>query len=117
MQLQEILEIKQKISKHHLFQKSVSPFKSLQMEQFLIKGQPITQEQAQINKIDNIERKVIYRFDNNGLLHSDDLPAIEYYGHWEFWNHGFIREVVDIPKNVREFWIKGVPARIEKYKM
>lgn len=57
---------------------------------------------------------VIYTF-KNGLIHSEnDLPAVEYPMHWEYWKNGLVVEVADEEKDVREYWKDGLPYKIVK---
>ena len=56
---------------------------------------------------------VIYNF-KEGLLHSENNePAVQYPGHWEYWNHGLLTKVVSDGGDTEEYWENGVPVRIE----
>jgi len=56
---------------------------------------------------------VIMRFDENGMLHSDDMPAVETQGHVEYWQHGKLHRENNLPAvsannfSDKEFWVDG----------
>lgn len=110
---EEIYELKEKFRQNDLYQKSTSPYKNFQLEQFTVNGAVLAGRTSRTDQINGKEVLVIFNF-RNGLIHSDnDLPAIEYPNHWEYWENGLIKEVVDGGGNTREYWQDGVPVRID----
>lgn len=110
-------DIKEKIGElenNELYKNSSSPFKQYQYLQFLEEELPLNGEQVKKIKINKKEIPVIFRFDENGLIHSDIFPAIEYLGHWEYWQHGLIKKIVDKTSGTVEWWNEGFPVNYEK---
>ncbi|MCR5252577.1 MAG: hypothetical protein K6C98_02555 [Treponema sp.] len=113
MTLEEITEIKELIKSNELYQKSTSPYKEFQFEQFSSNGEILEGQHSRTEIINGKEVIVIFNF-KNGLIHSENnLPAVEYPMHWEYWNNGLITKVVDDGGNTNEFWENGFPVRIE----
>ena len=82
-------------------------------------GQYIRREDIFLNTEDSdmfdekTAKVVIYNF-KDGFLHSEnDEPAIQYPGHWEYWEKGLIKKVVADGGDTEEYWENGVPVRIE----
>lgn len=98
---------------NELFQKSTSPYKDFQNEQFTGAGKLLNGRQSKTDIIDGEAFLVIFNF-KEGLIHSEnDEPAIEYPNHWEFWKDGLIEKVVDDGGRTVEYWENGVPVKIE----
>lgn len=108
-----------------LYQKSKSVHKGFQYRMFydqnqmLVDGQQIRREDA--NTIpegapgydESTARIVIYSF-KDGILHSENnSAAIEYPGHWEYWDRGLITKVISDYGDTEEYWEDGVPVKIE----
>ena len=76
----EVIELKKSFEQNELFQKSISPYKDFQLEQFCMNGEVLTGVFAKVDKIDDGDCLVICNFDDDGLIHSNDdnSPAIEY---------------------------------------
>lgn len=119
MTIEECLKIKESFRQNELFQKSSSPYKEFQFNSWHEGGEGSPTIQGQRQKIDNINgvpQMVLIEFDNDGCIHGnleDNKPAIEYPGHWEYWNHGLIEKVIDNFGDTEEYWENGVPIRIE----
>ncbi len=111
---EKIKEIKTELEDNKLYCSSTSPFKKCQYLQFLSQGIPLSGEHVKKTFIKEKEVPVIYRFDENGLIHSDSLPAVEYLGHWEYWKHGLLEKVVDKASSTVELWSAGYPLSIGK---
>lgn len=110
---QEIIAKKEEFKKNELYQQSSSPYKDFQFEQFTADGVILEGKNSKIETINGVQQLVIFNF-KNGLIHSDnDLPAIEYPNHWEYWENGLIKQVVDKGGDTKEYWENGVPVRIE----
>ena len=76
----EVIELKKSFEQNELFQKSISPYKDFQLEQFCMNGEVLTGVFSKVDKIDDVDCLVIFNFDDDGLIHSNDdnSPAIEY---------------------------------------
>ena len=110
----EIIELREKFKQNDLYQKSTSPYKDFQFEQFCAGGEIITGQHSRPDTINGQEVLVIFNFNKDGLIHSENnLPAIEYPNHWEYWENGLIKEVVDAGGDTKEYWENGVPVRID----
>lgn len=108
----ELKALKEQIKNNELYQQSVSTFKDFQFEQFTANGEILEGQHSRIEKINGKEVLVIFNF-KKGLIHSEnDLPAIEYPMHWEYWNNGLIAKVVDNGAETEEIWENGVPIKI-----
>jgi len=113
MTIDEIKEMKENFKHNELYQKSCSPFKDFQFEQFSVNNEILTGTHERHRRIGDIFRTVLFRFNDFGLLHSEnDLPAIEYQGHMEYWKDGVITRVVDVNEGTEELWEDGVPIQI-----
>lgn len=113
MSEEEIEKIKESLKENELFKQSSSLYKEYQFEQFNANGKILEGQQSRILAINGKETLVIFNF-KNGLIHSENnLPAIEYPLHWEYWENGIIKEVVDKGGDTREYWENGIPVRIE----
>ena len=122
----EFLQLMRKLAANELFKKSKSLHKYLQFKRFndvnpekLMNGQYIRREDIFLNTEDSdmfdvkTAKVVIYNF-KDGFLHSEnDEPAIQYPGHWEYWEKGLIKKVVADGGDTEEYWEDGVPVRIE----
>lgn len=122
----EFMQLMRKLSANELFKKSKSLHKYLQFKRFndinpekLMNGQYIRREDIFLNTEDSdmfdekTAKVVIYNF-KDGVLHSEnDEPAIQYPGHWEYWEKGLIKKVVADGGDTEEYWENGVPVRIE----
>ena len=110
---EEIRAKKEQFKQNDLYQKSTSPYKDFQFEQFSANGEILEGQHSRTDTIDGKEMLVIFNF-KNGLIHSEnDLPSIEYPNHWEYWENGLIKKVVDAGGDTCEYWENGVPVRIE----
>ena len=118
-------ELTRRLESNELYQKSKSLHKVLQFKRFMdsetgkyLNGQIVRQEDGYLLEGDEgfDEKKaklVIYSF-KDGVLHSENNePAVQYPGHWEYWNHGLITKVVADGGDTEEYWENGVPVRIE----
>ena len=112
----ELIELKKSFEQNELFQKSISPYTYFQREQFCMNGEVLTGVFSKVDKIDDVDCLVIFNFDDDGLIHSNDdnSPAIEYPNHHEFWDHGYITKVVQLDGECIEYWENGIPVRIER---
>ena len=111
---EEIKIKREEFKKNELYQKSTSPYKDFQFEQFCGNGEVLEGQHSRTEIINGKEVLVIFNF-KNGLIHSeDDQPAIEYPMHWEYWNNGLIKKVVDGGGATKEYWENGVPVKIER---
>ena len=122
----EFMQLMRKLAANELFKKSKSLHKYLQFKRFndvnpkkLMNGQYIRREDIFLNTEDSdmfdekTAKVVIYNF-KDGFLHSEnDEPAIQYPGHWEYWEKGLIKKVVADGGDTEEYWEDGVPVRIE----
>lgn len=114
MTAEEIERKREEFRQNDLFKESTSPFKDFQMEQFALDGVPIDGQNSKVMNINGTDTVVIFNF-RNGLIHSENNePAVEYPMHWEYWENGFIRKIVDGGGDTEEHWENGVPVRIEK---
>lgn len=110
--IEEIKKIKEAFRQNELYQQSLSLCKDYQLEQFSADGKILEGKHSRIETINGKEMLVIYTF-KNGMIHSEnDLPAIEYPMHWEYWDNGLLIKVCDEEKDVREYWENGVPYKI-----
>ena len=111
---EEIKAKKEQFKQNELYKESSSPYKDFQFEQFHINGTPLEGQNSRTDMIDGKEVLVIFNF-KNGLIHSEnDLPSIEYPMHWEYWENGLIKKVVDNGGDTVEYWENGVPVRIDR---
>lgn len=115
-----------KFEANELYRNSRSVHKGYQFRQMydavtrsLVEGQQIREEDKNglvpgQEGFDELTRRiVIYNF-KNGVLHSEnDEPAIQYPGHWEYWDKGLIVKVVADGGDIEEYWENGIPVRIE----
>jgi len=112
---EEIKALKERFKQNELYQESSSPYKDYQFEQFTAGGEILSGQHSRTDMVGGNEVLVIFNFDRDGLIHSEnDLPAIEYPMHWEYWEHGLIKRVVDAGGDTEELWENGVPVSIEK---
>ena len=110
--IEEIENLKKAFKQNELYQQSLSIHKDFQFEQFSADGKILEGRHSRIETINGKKTLIIYTF-KNGLIHSeDDLPAIEYPMHWEYWDNGLLVKVCDGEKDVREFWKNGLPYQI-----
>ena len=100
-------QLQKKLESNELYQKSKSLHKGFQYRLFSnpATGNPVQGQQLRleddrllIEEMDGFDEKtaklVIYNF-KEGVLHSENNePAVQYPGHWEYWNHGLITKVV-----------------------
>ena len=126
MTLEAFNQLQKKLESNELYQKSKSLHKSLQYRLFSdsATGKPVDGQQLRMEDdsllvygMDGFDEKraklVIYNF-KEGVLHSENNePAVQYPGHWEYWNHGLITKVVADGGDTEEYWENGVPVRIE----
>lgn len=119
-------KIMQKLESNELYKKSKSLYKGFQYRLFsdpvsgkIVDGQQVRKEDDNLlvegaDGYDEASAKiVIYNF-KDGVLHSEDNePAVQYPGHWEFWDMGLIKKVVADGGDTEEYWEDGVPVRIE----
>ena len=111
---EEIQAQREEFKKNELYKESSSPYKEYQLEQFTVNGEMLEGQHPRTDMIGNKEYLVIFNF-KNGFIHSeDDMPAIEYPNHWEYWENGFIKKVVDAGGDTEEIWENGVPIKIER---
>lgn len=125
MNEEETMKFLEEIEKNELWQKSLSVHKDMQMRAMGMNGKPLTGQVSRMeDKNGNLQgmenfdetsaRLVLFNFNENGVLHStDDVPAIEYPGHWEYWENGLITKVVADFGHVVEHWENGVPLKVE----
>lgn len=110
----EIKEMKEKFKENELYKESTSPYKDFQLEQFSAEGKILEGKHSRMDMVAGKEMLVIFNF-KNGLIHSEnDQPAVEYPMHWEYWENGLIKEVVDSGGDTKEYWVNGVPVRIDR---
>lgn len=60
----------------------------------------------------------ILRFDEDGLLSCEDAPAVQCFGHEEWWLHGKLHRVngsavIAFNQSVKEYYINGEPAQYQ----
>ena len=111
MTQEEFDKLMKRVESNELYKKSKSLHKGFQFRIFsdeatgkLVDGQQLREEDGKV---------VIYLF-KNGVFHSEnDEPAIQYPGHWEYWENGLIKKVVADGGDTEEYWENGVPVRIE----
>ena len=119
-------QLQKKLESNELYQKSKSLHKSLQYRLFSdsatrkpIDGQQLRMEDDSllVDGMDGFDEKraklVIYNFKEGVLQSENNEPAVQYPGHWEYWNHGLITKVVADGGDTEEYWENGVPVRIE----
>ena len=119
-------QLQKKLESNELYLKSKSLHKGFQYRLFSnpATGKPVDGQQLRMEDdsllVDGMEgfdeksaKLVIYNF-KEGVLHSENNePAVQYPGHWEYWNHGLITKVVADGGDTEEYWENGVPVRIE----
>ena len=119
-------QLQKKLESNELYLKSKSLHKGFQYRLFsnLATGKPVDGQHLRMEDesllVDGMEgfdeksaKLVIYNF-KEGVLHSENNePAVQYPGHWEYWNHGLITKVVADGGDTEEYWENGVPVRIE----
>ena len=119
-------QLQKKLESNELYQKSKSLHKGFQYRLFSnpATGKPVDGQHLRMEDesllVDGMEgfdeksaKLVIYNF-KEGVLHSENNePAVQYPGHWEYWNHGLITKVVADGGDTEEYWENGVPVRIE----
>ena len=126
MTLEAFNQLQKKLESNELYQKSKSLHKSLQYRLFsdsatgkLVDGQQLRMEDDSllVDGMDGFDEKraklVIYNFKEGVLQSENNEPAVQYPGHWEYWNHGLITKVVADGGDTEEYWENGVPVRIE----
>ena len=119
-------QLQKKLESNELYQKSKSLHKSLQYRLFSdsATGKPVDGQQLRmeddsllVDGMDGFDEKraklVIYNFKEGVLQSENNEPAVQYPGHWEYWNHGLITKVVADGGDTEEYWENGVPVRIE----
>jgi len=118
-------ELTKKLWNNGLYCKSKSAHKVYQFMQFMdaennpLEGQQVRREDKNLRPMgtpgfdESTARIVIYNF-KEGVLHStDDEPAVQYPGHWEYWKNGVIEKIFADGGDTEEYWENGVPVRIE----
>ena len=119
-------QLQKKLESNELYLKSKSLHKGFQYRLFSnpATGKPVDGQHLRMEDesllVDGMEgfdeksaKLVIYNF-KEGVLHSENNePAVQYPGHWEYWNHGLITKVVADGGDTEEYWENGVPVRIE----
>lgn len=111
---ENLQKTREDFERNELYQQSTSVHKHLQFEQFSGNGEILEGQHSRPEIINGKQVVVIYNF-KNGMIHSENnLPAIEYPMHWEYWDNGLIREVVDDGGDTKEYWENGVPVKIER---
>ena len=91
---EEIKKLREEFKKNELYQQSVSLCKDYQFEQFCAGEDILEGRHSRVETINGKEVLVIYTF-KNGLIHSEnDLPAVEYPMHWEYWKDGLPYKIV-----------------------
>ena len=126
MTLEAFNQFQKKLESNELYQKSKSLHKSLQYRLFSdsATGKPVDGQQLRmeddsllVDGMDGFDEKraklVIYNFKEGVLQSENNEPAVQYPGHWEYWNHGLITKVVADGGDTEEYWENGVPVRIE----
>ena len=112
---EEIKSLKEKFKQNDLYKQSSSPYKDYQFEQFTANGEVLSGQHSRPDMIDGNQVLVLFNFNKDGLIHSEnDMPAIEYPMHWEYWENGLITKVVDAGGDTEEYWENGVPVKIER---
>ena len=123
---EEFDKIKEKLEANELYKKSKSLHKDFQYRVFFdpftekaIEGQLLRNEdsnqriECEVGFDKKSARVVIYNF-RQGVLHSENgEPAVQYPGHWEYWDKGLLKKVVADGGDTEEYWEAGVPVRIE----
>ena len=107
-------KINNKLEKNLLFQKSTTPFKYHQGEQYFRGDELREGAEAEKCSINGKILTVIFTYKNGYLQSIDNNPAIQWDGHWEYWDKGMIVRIVDNDGDTEEFWEYGVPVRIER---
>ena len=119
-------QLQKKLESNELYLKSKSLHKGFQYRLFSnpaigkpVDGQHLRMEDesllvdGMVGFDEKSAKLVIYNF-KEGVLHSENNePAVQYPGHWEYWNHGLITKVVADGGDTEEYWENGVPVRIE----
>lgn len=107
-----------------LYQKSQALHKEYQFRMFTENGNPMDGQKIRLEdskgcvegqpNFDNDSKIiVIYNF-KDGFLHSENNnPALQYPGHFEFWDEGMITKVVADGGSHIEQWKDGVPDNIQ----
>ena len=126
MTLEAFNQLQKKLESNELYKKSKSLHKSLQYRLFSdsATGKPVDGQQLRmeddsllVDGMDGFDEKraklVIYNFKEGVLQSENNEPAVQYPGHWEYWNHGLITKVVADGGDTEEYWENGVPVRIE----
>lgn len=119
MTSQELIEL---LDKNELVKQSKTNFAWWQEEIFR-NEENIPYEGEVVRKFDiygdNNLIPVIFHF-HDGFIHSpeEDVPAIEYPFHWEYWQRGRIRKIIDAStdERIEEIWENCVPVSIEYIK-
>lgn len=114
-----VVETWKKWEKNELYNKSSALHKRWQLIYFEEYDKRLNGYQKPVlESVGGRDVPVIYYFEN-GLIHSPDCntpnekPAIETAGHWEYWEHGLIKKVVDKMGDTEEYWKDGTPYKIE----
>ena len=119
-------QLQKKLESNELYLKSKSLHKGFQYRLFSnpATGKPVDGQHLRMEDesllVDGMEgfdeksaKLVIYNFKEGGLHSENNEPAVQYPGHWEYWNHGLITKVVADGGDTEEYWENGVPVRIE----
>ena len=107
-------KINSELDKNELFQKSNTPFKYIQGERYFKGDEFRNGSEASPYIIDGLKKTVIFTYKDGYLQSIDNNPAIQWDGHWEYWEKGMLVKVVDNDGDVEEYWEYGVPVRIER---
>ncbi|MBQ1197046.1 MAG: hypothetical protein IIX47_00385 [Spirochaetaceae bacterium] len=110
----EITKFRNDCEQSKLYLESSSVHKHFQHVQFGINEIELNGQQCRTEDINGNMIPVIYNFKNGYIHNEEDLPAVEYPMHWEYWKDGLIVKVVDMGGDTEEYWENGVPVRIEK---
>ena len=110
----EITKFRNDCEQNKLYLESSSVHKHFQHVQFGINEIELNGQQCRTEDINGNMIPVIYNFKNGYIHNEEDLPAVEYPLHWEYWKDGLIVKVVDMGGDTEEYWENGVPVRIEK---
>lgn len=125
MSKEDFGEIQKRLEKNFLYKKSKSVHKAYQYMRFTgsdgkpLEGQIVRCEDRNMIPMgedgyeEESSRLVIYSF-RDGVLHSNEgEPAVQYPGHWEYWDAGLLLKVVSDGGDTQEIWENGVPVCIE----
>lgn len=122
MTKESIAAVREQLKNDDLYLKSTSPYKEYQFKQITQNGKALSGTHSKMESIKGKIMPVIFRFNENGLLNTYreyendngmiELPAIEYHGHWEYWERGLLVKVVDVPTKTVEKWKDGFPIEI-----